>query len=85
MKEITAQEFQRNFAEAQDTALVEPLTITRHGKPRLVVMSVDTFKELRRAGRQTGLITDMPNDMFAGIMDSEPGDKPKGSGKKKKS
>lgn len=84
MKEITAQEFQRNFAEAQDTALVEPLTVTRHGKPRLVVMSVEAFRELRRAGRRTGLVTGMADDMFAAVMKSEPGDKPSRPGKGKK-
>lgn len=49
MIEISAQEFQKNFSLYQDQALAHPLTITKHGRPRLVMMSVEEYKTLTQA------------------------------------
>ncbi len=39
MQSVSAAEFQRNFGRYQDEALNQPLSITRNGRDRLVVLS----------------------------------------------
>jgi prevent-host-death family protein len=43
---ISAAEFAKRFGELSDEALAQPLIITRHGRDRLVVMSLAKYREL---------------------------------------
>lgn len=47
MQVFTSEELQRRPADVQQSALVEPTMITFHGKPRLVILSIDEFDRLR--------------------------------------
>jgi prevent-host-death family protein len=47
MQTFTSEELQRRPADVQQSALVEPTYVTFHGRPRLVVMSVDEFDRLQ--------------------------------------
>jgi hypothetical protein len=47
MQVFTSEELQRRPADVQQSALVEPTFITFHGRPRLVMMSLDEFDRLR--------------------------------------
>lgn len=49
--EITAAEFQRELGRWQDEAMRRPLRITRHGRARLVLLSVEEFDRLARRDR----------------------------------
>jgi prevent-host-death family protein len=49
---VTAAEFQRYFGRYQDEALTQPVVITRNGRERLVIISVDEYRRLRRSDRQ---------------------------------
>lgn len=71
MKEVPASEFLRNTALYQDAAMVEPLTITSHGRPRLVLMSVEDYKAMRRATRQALNVTDLSGDMLKAIAEAK--------------
>ncbi|MBX9829042.1 MAG: type II toxin-antitoxin system Phd/YefM family antitoxin [Xanthobacteraceae bacterium] len=51
MASITSAEFQRNLGLYQDKALTEPVTITKNGRERLVLMSIDEFQRLKRRDR----------------------------------
>ena len=51
MLTVTAAEFQRHFARYQDEALKQPLSVTRNGRDRLVVMSADEYERLIRRTR----------------------------------
>lgn len=50
MLTITAAEFQRHFGRYQDEALTQPVTITRNGRARLVVISADEYQRLAGVG-----------------------------------
>ncbi len=41
--EVSAAEISRNFSFWQDRAMSHPVVVTRHGKPRVVLVSVDTY------------------------------------------
>ena len=45
-KSVTAKEAKQNFGELMDSALTEPVTITRNGKPAAVMISVADFKRM---------------------------------------
>jgi prevent-host-death family protein len=49
---ISSAEFQRNFGVYQDKALTEPVAITRNGRERLVVVSADEYRRLKRRARE---------------------------------
>lgn len=47
MPVISSVEFQRNLGLYQDRALAEPVTITKNGRERLVLLSVDEYRRLK--------------------------------------
>ena len=49
---VSSLDFQRNFGTYQDKALGEPIAITRNGRDRLVVMSADEYRRLKRRARE---------------------------------
>jgi prevent-host-death family protein len=49
---VPAAEFQRNIGVYQDRALVEPVFVTRNGRPRTVLISVEEYQRLKRRDRE---------------------------------
>lgn len=46
MKSMSAKDAKNGFGLLIDTALVEPVTIEKHGRPVVVVMSVEEYERL---------------------------------------
>ena len=51
MKEFTAADVTRNSGDVFAAAAAEPVAITRHRKPRFVVMSIERYEALTRDSR----------------------------------
>ncbi|MFI5011943.1 MAG: type II toxin-antitoxin system Phd/YefM family antitoxin [Hyphomicrobiales bacterium] len=51
MIRVTAAEFQRNIGRYQDMALVQPVAVTRNGRERTVMISVEEYHRLKRRDR----------------------------------
>ena len=49
---VPAAEFQRNIGAYQDRALTEPVFVTRNGRERTVLLSVDEYRRLKRRDRE---------------------------------
>jgi len=49
---VSSVEFQRHFGRYQDAALTEPVAITRNGRERVVVLSMDEYNRLKRRDQQ---------------------------------
>lgn len=49
---VTTAEFVRNWGRIADRALVEPVTVTRNGRDRLVVISAEEYARLKRRDRR---------------------------------
>ena len=49
---VPAAEFQRNIGTYQDRALTEPVFVTRNGRERTVLLSVDEYRRLKRRDRE---------------------------------
>ena len=68
MLRVSSAEFQRNFGRYQDEALVHPIAITRNGRERLVVISTEEYRRLRRRAREVlraGDLTDAELEVIA--------------------
>jgi len=48
MIKVSAAEFQRNIGRYQDAALVQPVAVTRNGRERTVMISVEEYYRLKR-------------------------------------
>jgi len=55
---ITSVEFQRHFGRYQDEALKEPVSITRNGRERIVVLSAEEYNRLKQRDRQVMALSD---------------------------
>lgn len=45
---VSSAEFLKRYGALSDTALSEPVTITRNGRDRLVLISAETFERMSR-------------------------------------
>jgi PHD/YefM family antitoxin component YafN of YafNO toxin-antitoxin module len=71
MLTVSAAEFQRNFGRYQDEALKQPLSITRNGRDRLVVLAVEEYQRLKRRDRVVRLTEDMSAAEIEAIANTE--------------
>ncbi len=65
MKRFPAGDLTRNTGNLLEAAAIAPVVITKHRKPRFVVMSMPRFEELT-SGRSSQVavdVTDMPEDL----------------------
>jgi prevent-host-death family protein len=66
---VTAAEFQRHFGRYQDEALTQPVAITRNGRERLVMISVDEYRKLKRRSREVIRVEDLSDEEVAQIVE----------------
>jgi len=48
MPTISASDFQKRVGEFSDVARREPVTVTRHGRPSLVLLAAEDYERLRQ-------------------------------------
>lgn len=68
MKQFAAGDMTRNTGDLFESAAIAPVAITKHRKPRFVVMSMERYEMLtsRDAGSQKAYAVDeMPEDIAA--------------------
>ena len=68
---ITSVEFQRHFGRYQDEALKEPVSITRNGRERIVVLSAEEYNRLKRRDRQVMALSDFTELEILAIENAE--------------
>ena len=64
---VTASEFQQHFGRYQDEALTQPVAITRNGRERLVMLSAEEYRKLRRRAREVIKVEDLSDAEVAQI------------------
>jgi prevent-host-death family protein len=72
---LTASEFQDRVGDALDRSLSQPVVITKHGRPRNVVLSYREYTRLMARDRQVFRTQDLTEEDLAEIKASrmEPG------------
>lgn len=66
----TSRDFQRHFGHYQDEALKQPVCITKNGREKLVILSADEYKQLKRRARTVLHVSELPQvdyDMFSNV------------------
>jgi PHD/YefM family antitoxin component YafN of YafNO toxin-antitoxin module len=62
---VSTAEFIKNYGALADKALVEPVTITKNGRDRLVMVSAEEFERLKRRDRRVVRIEDWTAEELA--------------------
>jgi prevent-host-death family protein len=63
--EFTSQDLQKRSGEIADAALLEPVSITYHGRRRLVIMSTAEYERLQKAAEpRVYTIDQIPDDLL---------------------
>jgi prevent-host-death family protein len=67
MMKVPAAEFQRNIGRYQDLALKEPVAVTRNGRERTVMISIEEYQRLKRRDRQVMSLEDFADADIAAL------------------
>jgi prevent-host-death family protein len=67
MIKVSAAEFQRNIGRYQDMALLQPIAVTRNGRERTVMISVEEYRRLKRRDRQVLALEDFTDTDIAAL------------------
>lgn len=67
MDTVTTVEFMRHFGHYHDEAKRRPITLTKHGRPSVVVMPVELYEKLKghADSRRVYRSGEMPDDLAA--------------------
>ena len=64
---ITAVEFHRNPGRYQDVALTRPVTITKNGRERTVLLSAEEYQRLKRRDRRALSAEELSDEQLAAV------------------
>jgi prevent-host-death family protein len=67
MVKVSAAEFQRNIGRYQDLALTQPVAVTRNGRERTVMISVEEYRRLKRRDRRVMSLEDFTETDIAAL------------------
>lgn len=68
---VTTADFIKNYGTLADKALSEPVTITKNGRDRLVILSADEYARLKRRDRRVVRLEDFTEEEIALIAATE--------------
>jgi prevent-host-death family protein len=68
---VTAAEFHRNIGTYQDMALTKPVTITKNGRERTVLISAEEYARLKRRDRRVVAAGDLTDRDIAAIREAK--------------
>lgn len=68
---VSTADFIKQYGSLADRALSEPVTITKNGRDRLVVISAEEYARLKRRDRQVVPLADFTADEIARIARAE--------------
>jgi prevent-host-death family protein len=74
MPTTSATEFQKHVGEFSDIARREPVTVTRHGRPSLVLLSAEDYRRLKQIEERTTKamkIWELPEDLRDAMMNAD--------------
>jgi prevent-host-death family protein len=72
MIKVSSAEFQRNIGRYQDLAMTQPIAVTRNGRERTVMVSVEEYNRLKRRDRRALRLEDITDEMLEAIENAEP-------------
>lgn len=67
---VSAAELERNIGHYQDIALTRPVIVTRNGRERTVIISVEEYRRLKRRAREVLRLEDFTDADIEAIENS---------------
>ena len=67
MQRFTSLDLQRNTALVQEANMREAVTVSYHGRDRLVILSIDEFERLKRRDKAVIAMEEMPEEYFRAL------------------
>jgi prevent-host-death family protein len=71
VSKVPAAAISKNFGAYQDSALREPVVITKNGRPRTVLMAYEDFVRLSKLERIVELTHELPAEELAAVENSQ--------------
>ena len=68
---VSTADFIKNYGTLADKALLEPLTITKNGRDRFVMLSAEEYSRLKRRDRRVVKLEDFTDEEMAKITVAE--------------
>jgi len=68
---VTTADFIKHYGSLADRALIEPVTVTKNGRDRLVVLSAEEYARLKRRDRRVIAAGELTEDEIALIAKAE--------------
>lgn len=72
MVKVASAEFQKNIGRYQDLALTQPVTVTKNGRDRTVLISAQEYQRLKRRDRVVMGLADFTEEDIAAIERATP-------------
>lgn len=69
---VSSGEFLKSYGRISETALREPVSITSHGRERLVLLSAEEYRRLRQNDRQALRPWELSDEDLEALRVSEP-------------
>lgn len=69
---VSSGEFLKSYGRISETALREPVSITSHGRERLVLLSAEEYRRLRQNDRQALRPWELSDEDLAALKVAEP-------------
>jgi PHD/YefM family antitoxin component YafN of YafNO toxin-antitoxin module len=71
MIRVSSTEFGKEVGRYQDAALSQPVVVTRNGRDRTVMISVEEYQRLKRRDRQVFATGEAPEEIVEAVRNSE--------------
>jgi prevent-host-death family protein len=65
--EVTARDVQKMFGRYHDQALAAPVTVTKYGRPSVVILSAIEYERLRKLDRQALAVSELSDSDIESI------------------
>ncbi len=72
MIRVSSTEFGKEVGRYQDAALAQPVVVTRNGRDRIVVISADEYRRLKKRDREVLAAEDFTDAEIEAVRRSEP-------------
>jgi PHD/YefM family antitoxin component YafN of YafNO toxin-antitoxin module len=71
MIRVSSTEFGKEVGRYQDVALSQPVIVTRNGRDRTVMISVEEYQRLKRRDRRVFAAGEAPDEIIEAVRNSE--------------
>ncbi len=71
MIRVSSTEFGKEVGRYQDAALSQPVIVTRNGRDRTVMISVEEYQRLKRRDRRVFAAGEAPEEIIEAVRNSE--------------